>query len=130
MKKEILRFLIVGGIAVLIDGLSYFLLVKAGFLTPSWDKRISFLLGSIWAFFMNKYYTFKQKEFRAIEPFSFTLVYLAGWFLNSVCHDVVLRAFANKALAFLAATALSTCTNFAGQKWLVFHRRSSYSCRN
>jgi hypothetical protein len=28
-----------------------------------------------------------------------------------------------KTLAFLTATGVSTCTNFAGQKWLVFRAR-------
>lgn len=120
LKRELLRFLVVGGIAVLIDGTTYYLFVEYGILDPSWGKRISFALGAVWAFIMNKYYTFEQKTFRKREPLLFTIVYLAGWFFNSVTHDVVLRFFEIKKLAFLVATGVSTCTNFIGQKWIVF----------
>lgn len=122
LKKELVRFLIVGGIAVAIDGFSYWLFMQLGWMEASWSKRASFALGSIWAFFMNKYFTFGQKALRMSEPFLFTFVYLAGWFLNSVAHDLVLHWFGVKPFAFLVATGLSTCTNFIGQKWIVFRK--------
>ncbi|MDA0323525.1 MAG: GtrA family protein [Verrucomicrobia bacterium] len=120
LKRELLRFLFVGGIAVLIDGSTYFLFTWFEWLSPSWAKRISFALGAIWAFVMNKYYTFEQKTFRKREPPLFVLVYAAGWFFNSVTHDLVLHLFSIKLFAFLVATGVSTCTNFVGQKWIVF----------
>ena len=123
LRGELARFLLVGGLAVAIDGGSYLLLVQAGLLSPSWAKRLSFALGSVWAFFMNKYYTFEQREARLAEPFVFAAVYSAGWVGNSVTHDLVLGWTGLKTAAFLAATAVSTTTNFIGQKRLVFRRR-------
>ena len=120
IKKELLRFLVVGGVAVLIDGTTYYLFTTYGIFDPSWAKRVSFALGSIWAFVMDKYYTFEQKTFRKREPILFTVVYVAGWFFNSVTHDLVLQFVDIKKLAFLVATGVSTCTNFIGQKWIVF----------
>ena len=120
LKTELLRFLLVGGIAVLIDATVYFALVKLAILHPSSSKRVSFACGAIWAFFMNKYYTFSQKQIKVSEPLSFSVVYLVGWLLNSVTHDILYKWTAIKLVAFLFATAVSTCSNFIGQKLIVF----------
>ena len=125
LKGELLRFLVVGGIAVALDAASYWALMHFAGLNPVWAKRVSFGIGSVWAFFANKYFTFALRELRASEPFLFAIVYVAGWFLNSVTHDFVLRLAESKTLAFLAATGVSTCSNFIGQKFLVFRRKDS-----
>lgn len=124
LKGELLRFLVVGGIAVALDAASYWALMRFAGLSPVWAKRVSFGIGSVWAFFANKYFTFAVRELRASEPFLFAIVYVAGWFLNSVTHDLVLGWFGMKWFAFLAATGVSTCSNFIGQKFLVFRRKS------
>lgn len=123
LRNEILRYILVGGLAVAIDAAGYFLLVRFDVLSPPWAKRASFAAGAVWAFAMNKFFTFRQKELRAFEPFAFAIVYLAGWFLNSITHDIVLRLTNLKPASFLAATAVSTCTNYLGQKYAVFKQR-------
>ena len=125
LKGELLRFLVVGGIAVALDAASYWALMQFAGLNPVWAKRVSFAIGSVWAFFANKYFTFAVRELSASEPFLFAIVYVAGWFLNSVTHDLVLNWVGLKWFAFLAATGVSTCSNFIGQKFLVFRRKES-----
>jgi putative flippase GtrA len=127
MKKQLVRFLIVGGCAVLIDGLIYLFIVHMGWLEHSGAKRVSFAVGALWAFVMNKFYTFEQKEMVASEPIIFTLVYLVGWGLNSCSHDWILSLTNLPLLAFLIATGFSTCSNFVGQKWIVFRSRKPSS---
>lgn len=119
---EVARFLLVGGMAVAIDAVTYGVLTQWNGVAPPWAKRISFALGSVWAFFMNKFFTFGQRRFHSTEPFLFIAVYAAGWFFNSVTHDFAFALAGNKPLAFLCATGVSTCTNFAGQKWIVFRK--------
>ena len=121
--RQIWRYLLVGGLAVAIDGGVYFLLTASGQMSAAAAKRVSFAAGAIWGFFANKYFTFGQRDLSLKEPVLFALVYAGGWFLNSVIHDVTLRFTGMKPLAFLTATGVSTCTNFAGQKWLVFRAR-------
>lgn len=123
LKGELVRFLFVGGAAVLIDAVGYYFLLQYELLNPSWAKRVSFALGSVWAFFMNKFYTFDQKRLRLSEPLIFLMVYGFGWFVNSIAHDIVFGLCGVKSLAFLFATGLSTCSNFIGQKWIVFKDR-------
>ena len=125
LKKEILRFLLIGGIAVSIDGLVYFALVQFEICDPSWAKRISFAAGAIWAFFMNKLYTFQQYHFVFREPLIFVVVYIVGGLCNSIAHDLVFKFSGIKFLSFLIATGISTCTNFIGQKWIVFTFRDA-----
>ena len=125
LKSELLRFLVVGGIAVALDAASYAFMDKVLHMDiKGWVKPISYGVGSIWAFFANKYFTFAIRELRASEPFLFAIVYLVGWALNAGIHYVVLQTIGVKALAFLAATGVSTCSNFIGQKFLVFRRKN------
>ncbi|HSI86271.1 MAG: GtrA family protein [Candidatus Methylacidiphilales bacterium] len=121
--KELLKFLVTGGIAVGIDALAYVLLLHFIQMEPAWAKRLSFAVGSVWAFFANKYFTFAAKEFSSREPFLFLMVYIAGWMANSLVHDVVLYFTNWKIAAFIAATGISSCTNFVGMKFLVFRQK-------
>lgn len=122
---EIMRFLLVGGVAVLIDGFFYFCLINWQILQTSWAKRLSFLLGSCWAFLMNKHFTFRQKGFSFKQPVFFGLVYLTGFFLNSLLHDLTLVFSRMELFAFTIATSVSTVSNFLGQKLIVFKSKNS-----
>ena len=124
LKGELYRFLFVGVIAVALDMVSYFALQQLGGINPIWAKRASFGIGSIWAFFANKYFTFAAREIRVSDPVLFAVVYAAGWFLNSVTHELLLGWFGIKALAFLVATSVSTFSNFIGQKFIVYRRKT------
>ena len=122
---EIIRFLIVGGIAVIIDACFYFCFVNWEIVEASWAKRLSFLFGSIWAFFMNKYFTFRQNQISFSQPILFALVYFTGFLLNSLFHDITLGFTKIELLAFIIATGISTVSNFLGQKWIVFKSQIS-----
>lgn len=124
LKGQLLRFLVVGGIAVALDAAFYFLLIRTSSIDALWSKRISFAIGALWAFFANKRFTFQRTGFTVQEPLLFTLVYVAGWFINSLAHDQVYRLRPIPWLAFLVATSLSTVANFAGQKWIVFRTKN------
>ena len=59
-KKELKRFLIAGSGAVLTDFVTYYLMLN--FLSHNIAKTISFLLGTVVAFILNKYWTFENKK--------------------------------------------------------------------
>ena len=122
--KELLRYVVVGGLAVVIDSLAYFILSGTTGLSASASKRISFTLGAIWAFFANKYFTFRQPVPRMQEPVIFVAVYIVGFLLNSFIHDYVFHVSSSKLFSFAVATMVSTIVNYIGQKWLVFRTRS------
>jgi len=121
--SELSRYLVVGGCSVAIDMLSYYLLQGPAGVSPSWAKRISFTLGAVWAFFANKIFTFRKPGLKLSEPFLFILVYLVGFFSNSLVHDYILLITGEKIIALVVATITSVVLNFVGQKWIVFRNR-------
>lgn len=126
LRGQILRFLVVGGIATAIDLVFYVSFIRWLGLSPSWAKRWSFMVGSVWAFFMNKHYTFKQKKAYKKQPFMFACVYGIGWVVNSHGHDAVLSLWNIQPLAYVVGTALSTVTHFILQKYFVFRDATSH----
>ena len=125
-QNEIFKFLLVGGCAVLIDGVIYFLLSDVFQITsPENAKRYSFIAGAIWAYGMNKYFTFKKPEASLGEPILFCLIYLVGWIANGWVHDLIYPKTPFPIIAFIAATAVSTINNFIGQKWIVFRKNKA-----
>ncbi|MBC2607439.1 GtrA family protein [Pelagicoccus albus] len=122
------RFLLVSGVSLAIDYGVYSLLSQYSGLSSSWAKRVSFACIFIWGYFAHKHFTFQNRGFNASEPIRFTLLYLTGWALNSVVHDVSASQPGASDPAFLAATFVWAIWNFAGQKLFVFrHRREDES---
>lgn len=118
--SQILRFIVVSGIAFAIDAGVYLILTLQFEIDGSWAKRISFACVSVWGFFAHKHFTFRHRIFRASEPIRFAIVYLTGWILNSVIYDSTIDLDQTSKPAFLAATFAWACWNFIGQKWFVF----------
>ena len=119
---ELFRFLIVGGIAVFLDGISYVLMVRTIGVDHSLSKRISFVLGSIWAFLANKHYTFSSSSPALKEVILFTLLYLSTYLANGWVHDITWEFSSLDWFSFLTATATSTTINYVGQKFVVFRK--------
>jgi putative flippase GtrA len=111
-------------VAVLIDAVVYYIMVVYQITTPSIAKRISFIVGSIWVFVANKFFTFKQPKFKISEFPLFALLYTCTLLINSFIHDLVLDQFRYEGLAFIFATGTSTILNYIGQKWIVFKNKS------
>jgi NDP-sugar pyrophosphorylase family protein/putative flippase GtrA len=126
---EILRFLPVGGMAVLIDFLLYQGLTFTG-APGAPSKALSFVAGAIFAFVANRDFTFRRggKGFGGVV--TFTAVYLISLGLNVAVNSAALMvlplqgALALNAAWFLA-TGASATFNFLGMKLFVFRRSRS-----
>jgi putative flippase GtrA len=119
-NTQIQRFLFVGVIAVCIDAISYALLVDQINIEHGLSKRISFILGSLWAFGGNKYFTFHSTVPPGKEFVLFSLLYLSSFLANGWIHDVTYKLCSSGLVSFLTATSISTIINFVGQKFIVF----------
>lgn len=119
--KEILKFLVGGGSAVVTDALVYFLLQSSG-TDLFWAKAVSFVCGSIVGFVINKLWTFDAKKFSVIEILKYCLLYACTASINALVNSVVLNISSYYILAFLCATGVSTVLNFLGQKFFVFKK--------
>lgn len=117
-KKELKRFLIAGLSAVSTDLVTYYILLN--FLSHDISKTISFILGTVVAFFINKYWTFEKHEKSYHEIVKFGILYLFTLGANVMANRLILEYTNLVFLAFLVATGISTVLNFIGQKWWVF----------
>lgn len=121
LKKELPRFLVAGFSAVGTDLVTYLILID--WLNKPIAKGVSFILGSLVAFLINKYWTFETKPLRVQETFAFTVLYLSTLSINVAVNHLVLYVFPLMLmLAFLMATATSTVLNFIGMKFWVFKK--------
>ena len=121
LKKELPRFLVAGLSAVGTDYGSYVLLLT--WFDEPFSKGVSFLLGSVVAFMINKYWTFESMPHNLKEVSSFVLLYLSTLIANVSVNQLVLLYFPVMLfMAFIMATATSTILNFIGMKFWVFKK--------
>ena len=93
------------------------------FINISLAKGISFILGTITSYLMNKHYTFKQNKKSITEVIKFISLYLFSMCTNIAVNKLILNILPSdisKITAFLSATAVSTIINFLGLKFWVF----------
>ena len=124
LEYEVARFLIVGGTTVLIDFVFYFILIYIGFDT-SFSKGVSFSVGTIFAYFANRNYTFKSSTRGFFRFTVFTLLYLSTLVVNVASNETVLKLTSHingsLMIAFLVATSLSAYLNFKGMDYIVIY---------
>ena len=120
-KQELLRFLLTGMTAVATDLCSYYLLMSTIDIDAA--KAISFILGSVIAFFMNKMWTFESNSKIGSTVIQFSLLYSATFLANVAVNHLLMKWNTEMMIAFLFATATSTVLNFIGMKFWVFRSR-------
>ena len=135
IKREETKFIIIGFLAVAIDFVAYNLLilliesVDTLIMSPRrfvhfTSKMISFVMGAIFGFFLNKFWTFKKKPLRFFEIILYVGLYTLSGTLNAFSNYLFYSYVINfKLIAFLFATSISTVINFLGQKYIVFNIR-------
>ena len=118
-KKELLRFLVGGGSAVIMDFIAYKILLYIGINMPV-SKAVSYICGAAVGFIINKLWTFESKKFSETEIMKYILLYMVSAVVNTGVNKLIMGIFKVQILAFLYATGVSTVLNFLGQKFFVF----------
>lgn len=142
--KQITKFGIIGVSAVLVDGIVYYIVSDKLGINTSVSKATGFFIGTIYTYFLNKYWTWKHTEKSNKDMLlKFAVVYAVSMFFNvqinsffqNYLPDDILRLSldqasgdaktffsikADKLVAFFMATVASAVINFLGQKFLVF----------
>lgn len=119
-NKELIRFLFTGAAAVATDLLGYVLLVEL--VDYNVAKGISFALGSLVAYFLNNFWTFKAASVTRVNVAKFISLYLFTFVCNVATNKVFFELFEIKWIGFFFATAVSTILNYLGQKIWVFKK--------
>jgi putative flippase GtrA len=145
IQKQLIKFFMIGVLATLVDLIVYWILLQ---IIPMFEldldlvgekfhpdnrdlsKSMSFIIGSLVTYNLNKYWTWKQKDRSHKRFVKFYTLYgfslLINVFINKIAlfvlHDY--DVFANVPLKFLIAFVIATGTsavfNFIGQKLWVF----------
>lgn len=141
LKKQLLGYMISGIGATGTDYIVYNCLIYWGISSYSVAKMISFLCGTVVAFFYNKKVTFKvtvsdkvsEKSYRALG--AFFMLYIISMAVNVAINSFSFALFRqilsfqySLTAAFLLATITSMAINFLGQKYWVF-AKISYNMR-
>ena len=108
-----------------VDYLFYQLLNKAFDIDLSNSKRVSFIVGGIVSFFLNKYITFNSNKKKLIEPFLFAIVNFLSFSINSISHDIAIM-YVSGNYPFYISTFLSAALNYFGQKFIVFKKKNEF----
>jgi len=137
VKKQLIKFTLIGVLAVLVDLVCYYLLLN---LLPeelfdrvpneSVAKFFSFLCGMSVTYTFNKLWTWKKRDSSNLRMAKFTSLYGFSLGMNVASNSFflfVLHEYSNVVdlpykyfIAFVGATGLSACINFLGQKFWVF----------
>jgi len=120
LKKELLRFLFAGIVAVSIDLIIYFILLD--YFSHNFSKLFSFIAGTFAAYLINKFWTFEKRRKSYLEIIKFALLYTLTMFCNVYINKITLDYTQFIILGFLVATGFSSILNFLGQKFWVFKR--------
>ena len=127
VRRQIRRFLGVGSLTVLVDLVSYRLCLETGLPVPL-AKTIGFLSGTIFAYFVNRFWTF-QSQSSHVALFKFLLLYLSTLLTNVGVNQIVFEAVPlgerGQLFAFLVATSVSATLNFLGMKYIVFREKGA-----
>lgn len=124
IRREILIFLVVGTLTVLVDFLTYRTLLWLGFVGVDISKATSFIVGTLFAYFANRHWTFGHKQHAAGSLYRFLVLYMltlgANVWINAIVLELLKMMPWVIQLAFLTATGVSATLNFIGMKLFVF----------
>lgn len=124
IKREFTIFLIVGTTTVLIDFMAYRSFVWMGLMGIDMAKAMSFLIGTMFAYLANRFWTFGLKQHTPGSAWRFALLYAATLGANVFVNALALTLLTDTVLAihvaFLLATTVSASLNFLGMKLFVF----------
>lgn len=124
IKSEFVIFLIVGASTVFIDFMTYHGLIEFQVIEVDMAKATGFLVGTLFAYFANRFWTFGKKSHAPGSAWRFLALYASTLGANVLINALALKLLADRAiafqLAFMLATGVSACLNFMGMKLFVF----------
>jgi putative flippase GtrA len=126
LSRQLQRFLIVGFTTVGIDFAVYRILLFAG--SPiAVAKALGFIVGTVFAYFANKLWTFESAKGGRSVFVMFMALYLITLLINVGINSGVITALGDAELVlllgFLAATGTSATLNFIGMRMIVFRTK-------
>lgn len=124
-----LRFLVVGVINTLVGCGTMFLLYNWAHCSYWLSSAANYVVGGIVSFFLNKYFTFRKKEWSWSQVVKFAINVAVCWLLAyGLAKPLVLRILEGQSLwlqenvAMLVGMCLYTALNYLGQRFFAFRK--------
>ena len=124
-----LRFLMVGVINTLVGCGTMFLLYNWAHCSYWLSSAANYVVGGIVSFFLNKYFTFRKKEWSWSQVVKFAINVAVCWLLAyGLAKPLVLRILEGQSLwlqenvAMLVGMCLYTALNYLGQRFFAFRK--------
>jgi putative flippase GtrA len=124
LQKELKFFIFIGLSTVFIDFFFYNFFISATILSINFAKSISFLMGTIFSYFMNRSFTFGENIYKQGSAYRFAVIYSFSFVLNVFSNALLYEMFSSLYFAYIIATGLSAASNFIGMKYYVFKMRT------
>ncbi len=137
LKKQLIKFTLIGLLAVFVDMASYYVLLNifplkmsSFFSNEAIAKTLSFICGMSITYTFNKLWTWKKSDKSKKRFAKFACLYGASLIINVSVNSFLLYLLYDKKelidlpfkylIAFIGATGISASVNFIGQKTWVF----------
>ena len=123
LGRQLILFFICGLTSFSVDAFLYHTLLPMVMIPTA--KGFSFIGGTVTSFTLNKYITFRQKQFSSEEIIRFAALYACTLCLNIGINQLGIHLFNGRLpSAFLLATAITAIVNFIGQRGWVFKQQN------
>jgi putative flippase GtrA len=124
LSTQLTRFVLVGGVAAMVDYTSYQGLLVIG-LWVHLAKALGFIAGTTTAYLINRRWTFQGQGGRTqfvsvMVLYGITFTVQVG--MNAVMLELLPPMRGEITLAFVVAQGIATCINFIVQRTVIFRR--------
>jgi putative flippase GtrA len=126
LVNQLFRFVVVGGLAAVVDYGTYQLLLHIGLGQGAWvnlAKACSFILGTTTAYLLNKRWTFNVRS-GATSLFQFVVLYGTTFFVNVGMNALSLHVLPEfdwkRSVAWVIAQGTATAINFVVLRMVIW----------
>lgn len=124
MKKQLIKFLIVGLYSTIINYFLFYFLYKIVNINYLISSSLGFIAGVFAGFYLNKNWTYNDKNNKSKTLlWRYFSLYLASLIISLIFLKVSVDYIGiNAEIANLLAIVITTCVNFIGTKFLIFKK--------